>query len=141
MKPIELNKIQKEHLLEMCRKLWPEYPSVEFWNFDSYDDFCGLGGDERIDDCLCFYSKKLPMTNGNPPAIDWERVQENNKIITFHWFEFVFTHLINNLYYNIDYHDSSEYNCNLHVELTLNMLNYNIHPVDYLYEQFLKIKK
>ena len=52
MQSISLTEQQEAFLLEMCKALFPEYKEWEFWNLDSYDDYCGLGGDVKVDNVL-----------------------------------------------------------------------------------------
>lgn len=49
--------------------------------------------------------------------------------IFIHWFEFCFTYLIEKLSKNLD----EDYSLD-------DLLGYNLHPIDYLYEEFLKLK-
>ena len=112
MGPIDLSRDQFNMLVEMCSKLFPEYEIVEY--------------NEQFDDLT---DGLIRFRIGNP-----------YKSITFHWFEFCMTHLANELYNNIDYTDSSEFNINLYVDLMLDMVNFKINPIDFLYKEFLKTK-
>lgn len=115
MKEIKLTKKQQEKLMEMTRALFPKYDKVDtlFEIGEEYSDI----------------SKEYIAFEQYPMGI----------VSAIHWFEFCLNYLVNALYENEDYKDSSEYNVNLHVDLTLSMLNYKTHPVDYLYEEYRKI--
>ena len=100
MKNIEINNKQKENLLEMCKKLFPEYPDLQFGVKEKHN-----------------WSKEYLVfgLTGNEPII--------------HWFEFCMTHLANKVFIQ----DES---------LNDFLLTFNIskHPIDYLYEEFKKLK-
>ena len=99
MKPIELSDLQRDHLLEMIRKLFPDYKCIDFVGSC---DFC-LEGTIRL-------SK-------------YEDIKAHwNNWVLIHWFEFCIRFLSD----KIDFYD--------------NMSMSKAHPIDYLYEQFLKIK-
>jgi hypothetical protein len=119
MKSIELTKDHKSKLLEMCKVLFPEY------EFDYEPELYGRGIGQNID-CLSIYGKN---------------VYEN-----IHWFEFCMTHLCVKIYNLID-----KYNNDLFINMfhgsILSFTHFKesgdfvaIHPVDYLYEEFKKLK-
>ena len=143
MKTIKLTEEQKSRLLEMCKVLFPKYLSIEYWDFDSYSDHCGIGGDEQIENCLCFYPQKLPLNKENPPTIDWENVQIDNIPITIHWFEFCMTHLVTKLRSYNPVHEQTPKQLMDFYSFYWDVSNYQMtqtHPIDYLYEQFKKLK-
>ena len=108
MKNIELNKKQKEMLLEMCKELFPEYVIYPADN----DGF--IEGEQWVGD--------QNMGEDRP-------VNEFN----IHWFEFCTITLWNELYLKLGNLELKNY-----YELLLNNL---VHPVDYLYDEFKKLKK
>lgn len=109
MKSIELTKKHKDKLLKMCNNL--------------------------------FISDNSPYIDNNNNVVIWNLSKgiEAEYSVAIHWFEFCMTHLVDKLYNDEKYRDCSGYDCNLHVELTLAMLNHKMHPVDCLYEEFKKI--
>ena len=132
MKNIEINEKQKENLLKMCKVLFPEYVIYPADN----DGF--IEGEQWVGD--------QNMGEDRP-------VNEFN----IHWFEFCMTHLIvklskeftkqklskadytNNQYPNwfsekIAYHLNPFKNEEFEEDILF------IHPVDYLYEEFEKLK-
>lgn len=115
MKALELTKEHKSKLLEMCKVLFPEYTTIS--------------------------------NNKNPKflTISWfvkqgyfihlmdDDLKENRMI---HWFEFCMTHLAEKMYnrfYSLevceDIRNEQLYDCFI-----------NNHPIDYLYEEFKKLK-
>ena len=120
MKNIEINEKQKENLLKMCKVLFPEYVIYPADN----DGF--IEGEQWVGD--------QNMGEDRP-------VNEFN----IHWFEFCMTHLIEKLLFINSNND-------IFVENSFNKLslfkgiifdedeNQNKHPVDYLYEEFKKLK-
>lgn len=133
MKNIELTEDHKSKLLEMCKKLFPEYTEI-YLGINDYDD--------NFDGFICF-QKTIPLIS--------------NIIESVHWFEFCMTHLIvklskeftkqklskadytNNQYPNwfsekLAYHLNPFRNEEFEEDIKF------IHPVDYLYEEFKKLK-
>lgn len=115
MKAIELTEEQKSKLLEMCNKLFPEYNEIvltkqKFLNFGFKDHGSHTS---RI---------------GN---------------MSIHWFEFCFIHIFPKLNQFYNAHQTSYF---LYISigyskgLKSNEMNKFIHPVDYLYEEFKKLK-
>ena len=123
MKQIELTEEHKSKLLEMCKVLFPEYNKITFSNPEDPD--------------ACFDSIEGILHLGNS-------VNENKGFIvkeSIHWFEFCMTHLM----YKLSYEFSKIPNAkgkSIHIELwELNKGDYfKKHPVDYLYEEFKKLK-
>lgn len=137
MNPIKLTEEHKSKLLEMCKELFTEYTYHEF-----NTDVEGNWGD----DILCLY---------NPGDI---------KSINIHWFEFCMTHLsrkIFNKLHDFSNHMTADYEqecsdewdaelmqrCSFFVaNPTRNLDKYPNgkiiawHPIDYLYEEFKKLK-
>ena len=133
MKNIEINEKQKENLLKMCKVLFPEYVIYPADN----DGF--IEGEQWVGD--------QNMGEDRP-------VNEFN----IHWFEFCMTHLIvklskeftkqglskadytNNQYPNwfsekVSYHLNPFRNEEFEEDIIF------IHPIDYLYSEFLKLSK
>lgn len=117
MKSLELTQEHKDKLLEMCKILFPEYEFTESYTTHKYPE-------------------DLFLKFGRPESTRWE-----NEI---HWFEFCMTHLPVELHryamhqYNVEPREALKI-------ITNNLLRfedfgrYDIHPVDYLYEQFKKL--
>ena len=117
MKPLGLTEEQKEKLLEMCNKLFPEYKFS--WEYDMY----GRALKQDFNDVLCIFTKE--------------------KAFNIHWFEFCMIWLVVKLrsFSKIQEHTPTQlmdfYNFYWDVS---NYRMTQVHPVDYLYEQFKKIK-
>ena len=115
MKNIEINEKQKENLLEMCKVLFPELTDLEIR--DSMEDFC-------------FKFEHVCIEYG----------RQNDNLVIIHWFEFCMTHLAKKLIpkvtkYNLDSAYDSLYNV-----IYQFWENKHNHIVDYLYEEFKKLK-
>lgn len=134
MKSIEINQDQRNKLLEMCKYLFPE---MDAYTIEDTEESDGM--------ILGFWGQS---TNG----------------VSIHWFEFCMTHLnrkIDKLYIEKEitplekrafnennYPDGLpknwtelwEYRPYMQIWKTLNLGQYKIHPIDYLYEEFLKLK-
>ena len=112
MKPIELTEEHKSKLLEMCKVLFPEYNW--YIGFKTFYEQNGEGPYEEINlgylHLLSFDILKYPP-------------------IYIHWFEFCMTHLAEKVF--IQDESLNDY-----------LLTFNVskHPVDYLYEEFKKLK-
>lgn len=106
MKSIELSGLQREHLLEMCNKLFPKYKRKNFNSWEFGEDDYGM--------------------------IEFLMYEDNKKLKAIHWFEFCIMDLTTKIY-NI-----------LQPSTTITLMRGHVaqedHPIDYLYEQFLKIK-
>ena len=113
MNAIILTEQQESRLLEMCNKLFPSKSKEFEWEYSLY-----MPGFLTIE----YYDKKIIET------------------MELHWFEFCMTKLVDKLYNSINYTDSAEFNINLHVDLMLDMVNFKINPIDFLYKEFLKTK-
>ena len=112
MKSIELTEDHKTKLLEMCKVLFPNYPNLKVRN--SMEDFC-----MKQDDCFI----ELQESGVN---------SRNDTII--HWFEFCMTYLQD----KIKQLNGFENNPDCDAELM--SCWYESHLVDYLYEEFKKLK-
>lgn len=131
MNPITLTELQKSKLLEMCKELFPEYNRkylkkefnklLKYGNYKPQKPQWCIGNDDKIYLQL-FYTLYEDMSY---------------ELIEIHWFEFCMTYLVNKIP-----------NAKLFIlalrgkksaGLTNNKYKEN-HPVDYLYEQFLKTK-
>lgn len=115
IKSIELSKDRKSKLLEMCKTLFPNY----VWSTNQI----GLG-----------YENYVIASEWHNQA--YNEIQQYNSIIplpktlfSIHWFEFCLTHLSKRL---LNPNDFMFYQ-------TTGNFNY-LHPVDYLYQQFIKLK-
>ena len=111
MKQIELTEEHKSKLLEMCNQLFTE----DEFTFDN-----DLGDDGFID--RNFLGK-------NKSNLMWDDEGSH-----FHWFEFCMTHLQD----KIKQLNGFENNPDCDIELM--SCWYENHPVDYLYEEFKKLK-
>lgn len=111
MKSIQLTEEDKSKLLEMCKVLFPEYT----YGFEN--DFSDIG-------IMEYYTN----------VEDWKFI---------HWFEFCMTHLANEIIYK---EEKTLRTCeNEHNFMLKQLMNvfYNekgIHPIDYLYKEFKKLK-
>lgn len=126
MKQIELTKDHKSKLLEMCKELFPKYtiiPDNPNPNFLTISWFTNLG----------YF---INLMN--------DETKENTLI---HWFEFVMTHLCDKIASNLtnemctgmpQYYNKSE-KLDWNSQSLISMLK-ECHPIDYLYEEFKKLK-
>jgi len=128
MKPIELTEEHKTKLLEMCKVLFPEY----------IETYLGVNDYDLEPDGYIYFIK-------------------NKNITRIHWFEFCMTHLIVKLSKEFTKQKLSEadYTDNQYPNWFSGKVSYHlnpfrneefeedilfIHPVDYLYEEFKKLK-
>jgi len=74
MKNIELTEDHKSKLLEMCKKLFPEYTEIYLGINDYDDNFDGF----------IYFQKTIPLIS--------------NIIESVHWFEFCMTHLCEKIF-------------------------------------------
>lgn len=113
MKQIELTEEHKSKLLEMCKDLFPEY---KYWNL--HDGTCDLCTENTLD----FHKDEKPSWNS------WYRIN---------WFEFCMIYLVNKIF-----HNSMQYSyiTEQHESLIKGLLRKDLHPIDYLYEEFKKLK-
>jgi len=124
MEAIKLTEDHKSMLLEMCEKLFPEYPGLVVRN--SMEDF-------NLDQDDCFIELK-EFGNSSP----------SDTII--HWFEFCMTHLAEKIIatYTLSKDNERIYKRTLNDDLSKLYLESLLfsrgfdksHPVDYLYQQF-----
>lgn len=114
MKSITLTKKQKERLLEMCKVLFPEY---KYWNL--HDGTCDLCTENTLD----FAEKEKPEWNS------WNRT---------HWFEFCSLLLTDKIFQKLN--SWQDGNGSYQSFCALCIIERKLHPVDYLYEQFKKLK-
>jgi hypothetical protein len=113
MKAIELTEEHKAKLLEMCNKLFPKHCKFEFFTED------------------------LRFLN-----------EETDEFLTFiHWFEFCMTHLVEKLIEVINEYESKlsdskreKFFIEIFEPYELLMSIKDKHPIDYLYEEFKKLK-
>jgi hypothetical protein len=129
MKPLELSEDQRIKLLEMTKSLFTEYEHIIISNIQldigSYDSEVN----KTRWSPFIFYSKLI-----KPPFDDGKFI---------HWFEFCMTHLLNSLAFM-----SSKTDIVMDVEFEEFITDAFVaiffdfkHPVDYLYERYLTIKK
>ena len=124
MKQIELTKEQQNKLLEMCKKLFPEYKHVTF----QQDAIMGAGWEYDFNNiCFSDISEKIFDIKLN-----------------IHWFEFCMTHLVIKLKSYNHLKEASPLQrlnfYNFYWDVSNNELT-KVHPVDYLYKIFKKLKE
>lgn len=132
MKNIELTEEHKSKLLEMCKKLFPK-SKIQF-----------------INDFYCEWSLFLITEDDYDSTLPKDKVE-------CHWFEFCMTHLIVQLSKEFTKQklSKSDYTSNQYPNWFSKKVSYHlnpfrneefeediifIHPVDYLYEEFKKLK-
>ena len=110
MKNIELTENQKVKLLEMCRILFPEYPDLQFGVKEKHN-----------------WSKEYLVfgLTGNEPII--------------HWFEFC-TKIGHKIFSRKQFYYQSEEFITFMKIICLQDKSKLKHPIDYLYEEFKKLK-
>jgi len=121
MTTIQLTEEHKSKLLEMCKVLFPEY----------IETYLGVNDYDLEPDGYIYFIK-------------------NKNITRIHWFEFCMTHLIEKLFNSFEEDDEEFYNRYINNgasfygigvnEIIFVMLSSQKHPVDYLYEEFKKLK-
>jgi hypothetical protein len=122
MKPIEITKQQKDKLLEMCKALFSEYKYIQ-WDNQDLDIGSPLG-----------YEKVNQFRISNHIFISKTKDAPHDDGIFIHWFEFCFNVLLNKINY-----PSNQIN-NSKLITDNDLINAN-HPIDYLYNEFKKLKK
>ena len=119
MKNIELTENHKSKLLEMCKVLFPEYTTIPN---DKNPKFLTIN----------WFTKQGYFIH----LMDDDDLKENKMI---HWFEFVMTHLPEKIFKNPKGNfqgiNGRPYWCEKVAESFA-----KVHPVDYLYEEFKKLK-
>ena len=115
MKPIELTEEHKSKLLEMCNKLFPGYK----WQFNS-DYSKGI----LWNDCVIESLLKWKVKGKNSQVLE----------LNIHWFEFCMIYLYRKIIVlsNFTFQTEDFYQTVL--------VDYH-NPIDYLYEEFKKLKK
>ena len=122
MKNIEINNKQKENLLEMCEKLFPEYLLIDI--------------------------------HKNGLLVLWEELPPSRKWNEIHWFEFGMTHLVKKISILEDSKLGDDDSDSIHMNIIklcrekydnlckniLDSWSNHIHPIDYLYSEFKKLK-
>lgn len=142
MQSITLTQAHKSKLLEMCKVLFPEYVH------------CKINDDSRI----LFLTKETFNINKKfetaYPNEDYnytiEDVSEDEYDLNFHWFEFCMTHLAEKILDNTREYDEGNFPSELEMFRGTICYKLNIdafknedsenHPVDYLYNEFKKLK-
>ena len=150
MKNIELTEEHKSKLLEMCVELFREKSEINsIQNFRISNDYV-LGLSDHT-----LYCENRDISdnyyNGEEVPEDelWNFYTYPIKYfdINIHWFEFCMTHLCDKISMNLtnqmcigmpQYYDESE-KLDWNSQSLVSMLK-ECHPVDYLYEEFLKLK-
>lgn len=112
MNSIKITNTQKLRILFMCKKLFPEYNNIRF----------GTSVMTTSKDYLYFYKIKNEM---------------QVEIINIHWFELCLTWISQEIFDN-DIDRENKFFLELSCYIQVNKKY--IHPVDYLYEEFLKLK-
>ena len=156
MKSIQLTEKHKSKLLEMCKELFCEESEINsIQNFRVENDYI-LGLSDHI-----LYCENRDLSENH---YECEKVPEEDLVtfenypiecfeINIHWFEFCMTHLVEKLndlsdvYEEIPPYVANVYGgangkWNLYVKFHFHYPKnrYKKHPVDYLYEEFKKIK-
>jgi len=131
MKPIIVTEEHKSKLLEMCKVLFPEYGRIEIQEY-------------AID-----VDKSLP----SPVFVDLykQHITIPFDIYSIHWLEFCMTHLVEKLFNSFEEDDEDFYDRYINEgasfygvgvnEIIFVMLSSKKHIIDYLYEEFKKLKK
>lgn len=144
MRPLELSKEQRDKLLEMCKELFPEYKLIELTEAD-----LGLGGGPHIVGtpyCGDGFDCYIGFSNMDVPRDDYTCI---------HWFEFCMTHLVSKISAKLDdqLEDDTPDSKHMNIVITardwvgemylkiMDSWNKSVHPVEYLYEQFKRIKE
>lgn len=126
MKPLELTKKHKFNLLEMCKKLFPEYPFIFFKENMDTGDTSFLG----------FFNKEseeywVNEAKEYEEKFEWSDIDEDECDVTIHWYEFCMIHLTDKLFKpNIVFGGDYRKHCFRISEE---------HPIDLLYKEFKKI--
>lgn len=132
MKLIKLTENHKSKLLEMCKILFPEYEHIQIRNYYSMSDYVFQidkpdGSENNGFDAIEFLTEK---------GYQYEIEDYDGKGYSIHWFEFCMTHLAEKILDNscgdISTSELGYFSCGPIKE---------IHPVDYLYEEFKKLEK
>ena len=154
MKNIELTEEHKTKLLEMCKVLFPEYNRKYLKK-----EFDKLEGDFSYSE---YKSQKPKWSIGNDGVVYLQLYyilyeDMSYELIEIHWFEFCMTHLIIKLSKEFTKQKLSEadYTDNQYPNWFSEKVSYHlnpfrneefeedilfIHPIDYLYEEFRKLK-
>jgi hypothetical protein len=130
MKAIKLTEEHKSKLLEMCNKLFPEYGDVQLLK-----SYCATEYDATGSPYLRWY---IPFEHNG---------KKTTKLIKIHWFEFCMTHLVEKLIEVINEYESKlsdskreKFFIEIFEPYELLMSIKDKHPIDYLYEEFKKLK-
>jgi len=143
MTAITLTSKQKKQLLEMCQYLFPEYKKK--WSINNGQlEFQDKQYSYQImlsDYTGSYYSKILDKKYVCRDAVT-NRMIKRQLYNHMHWFEFCITHLATKLYLELFKSDISIWSETLTIESFLvKVYTKELHPVDYLYAEFNKIKK
>lgn len=138
MKPLDLTEEQKDKILEMCKVL---FPKDEFsWEYEMY----GRELKQDFNDVLCVQHTL------EKPKKGWDNELTKYKFFNIHWFEFCMTHLAEKIIatYVVTKNNLKIYKRTLNDDLSKFYLesllfsrgSVKTHPVDYLYEEFKKLR-
>lgn len=123
MKSLEISEEQKEHLLEMCKALFPEYKGDISFNLEDESD--------KTSDYNGFLIGFLDEFADYKPNCD----------LYIHWFEFCTKELLSKISFTCrsEMLGEEEFIQNYNKGLFAIFLEQQ-HPIDYLYSQFKKLK-
>jgi hypothetical protein len=144
MQPLKLTIKRKADLLRMCKKLFPEYNEIRFGSVTAEGDIAeydkkfrktGLRTKDPISCDFLWFEKDFKYKHD----ADIER----SATYVIHWLELCFTHLSHKIIFN---EANTLRACNHNhagmLESTMSLFyreKYAIHPVDYLYLEYLKL--
>ena len=150
MKNIELTEDHKSKLLKMCKELFPEFNEWRYGKVTSegnLEDFYNKTKDlswqdrEKYEQSCDFLWIEKDFKYEHDDDI------ERSETWVIHWFEFVMTHLCDKISTKLtnemctgmpQYYDESE-KLDWNSQSLISMLK-ECHPIDYLYEEFKKLK-
>ena len=137
MKSIELTEEQKEKLLKMCKVLFPEISNGGGFYLENH--LCKPGEYENsIDELSEAKTNFVSFYNFSNHKNDEKKLSSKEYFEKYfnsiHWFEFCMTILATNLYNQNNRDEISS------IELYRGNIIQNYHPIDYLYEEFKKLK-
>jgi hypothetical protein len=135
MKSIQLTRDHKDKLLEMCNELFPE--SKYWWEYEMY----GRALKQDFNDVLAVAETLNPPINIGTKEKPW---MQTTSYYNIHWFEFCLLHLSEKIYksfFKLGEKDNW-YGCHLSwaIDSMYTQNTNKVHLVDYLYEEFKKLK-
>ena len=132
MKNIELTEDHKSKLLEMCKELFPEPEFSFWWEYEMY----GRGLKQDFNDVLCVSETLNPPINVGTEEKPYFRT---NNYFNIHWFEFC-TKIGHKIFSRKQFYYQSEEFITFMKIMCLQDKSKLKHPIDYLYEEFKKLK-